>query len=485
MTKQTPLHAFTDDALADHDAVGLVDLLHRGEVSSVELVEAAIARIAAVDPALSAIAVEDYDRARDEARRLRPGFFSGVPTLLKDNVDVEGLPTQEGTDAFISPAKRHDGDVARLFRGLGPVVLAKTRLSEYGFSGACDHPRQGPVRNPWNRDHYAGASSSGSGALVATGAVPFAHGNDGGGSIRIPAAVNGLVGMKPTRGRVPSDKVTRQMPVKIVADGVITRSVRDTAAFLRESEKVYRNKRLAPVGDVTTPLDRPLRIAVITRGVGREASSEVAQLTMETAAKLEALGHHIEVVDPPVPDWFADAFLLYWSMLAAFLVGTGPKQHGDSWNPGNLDNLTLGLARHFKRQAWAIPGAAGALGGSKYLSARMYRTRFDVTLTPTLATETPRVGHLDPSAPYEQVIERLLDWVAFTPLQNATGDPAISLPLATSAAGLPVGMHFSSGWGSEPLLLQLAYQLEEAIGFTRIQDAAGAAPEPRHAAVRV
>lgn len=469
MTKKTALHAFADDALADHDAVGLVELLHRGDVSSTELVEAAIARVAVVDEELGALAVEDYERARDESRRPRPGFFSGVPTLLKDNVDVEGLPTQEGTDAFVSPPARADGDVARLFRALGPVVIGKTRLSEYGFSGACDHPRQGPVRNPWHRDHYAGASSSGSGALVATGAVPFAHGNDGGGSIRIPAAVNGLVGLKPTRGRTPSDLQTRQMPVKIVADGVITRTVRDTAAFLRESERVYRNGSLPPVGDVTDPVSRPLRIAVTTRGVGREATPEIAELTLATAARLEELGHHVEVIDPPVPDWFADAFLLYWSMLAAFLVQSGPRQHGDTWNPANLDNLTLGLARHCRQRLWALPAATVALGGSQAFSRRLYR-RYDVTLTPTLATDTPLVGHLDPAAPYEQVIDRLMEWVAFTPLQNATGDPAISLPLATSAKGLPVGMHFSAGWGQESLLLGLAHQLEQAVGFARIQD---------------
>ncbi|QCX28636.1 amidase [Nocardioides jishulii] len=462
-----PIHAFTDDALGTDDAVGLVTRLQRGEVSSSELVEASIARIESVDGALGAVAVRDYGRARVRASGGRRGWFAGLPMVLKDNVDVRGLPTQEGTDAFVAPPSPVNGDVARLFHRLGTVSVAKTRLSEFGFSGACDHPRQGPVRNPWRRDHYAGASSSGAGALVATGAVPLAHGNDGGGSIRIPAAVNGLVGLKPTRGRVPSDAFTRQMPVRIVADGVLTRSVRDTAAFLREAEKVYRDPRLPAVGDVTRPVDRPLRIAVVTAGIGREATPEVRQLTLDTAARLEALGHHVEEVDPPVPDWFADSFLLYWSMLAMYLVRTGPRAHRGSWDPTKLDNLTLGLARHCRRNIARLPAAIAAMGASQQ-SSRRHFAAYDVTLTPTLATETPKVGHLDPTRPYEEVIDRLMDWVAFTPLQNATGDPAVSLPLARTASGLPQGMQLCGGWGSEALLLGLALQLEEAHPWPRI-----------------
>lgn len=462
-----PIHAFSDDALGDHDTVELVRRLRAGEVSSVELVEASIARIEQVDPQLGALAVADYERARRTAAAPRPGAFAGVPILLKDNIDVEGLPTQHGTDAFVAPPSPVNGDTARLFEALGTVTVGKTRLSEFGFSGACDHPRQGPVRNPWHSDHYAGASSSGAAALVAAGAVPMAHGNDGGGSIRIPAAVSGLVGMKPTRGRIPSDLQTRQMPVKIVSDGVLTRSVRDTAAFLRESERIYRDRRLPVVGDVTRPLERRLRIAVVTEGIGRAATPEVRELTLKTAALLEGLGHEVEEVAPPVPDWFADQFLLYWSMLSMFLVRTGPRAHRGSWDPAQLDNLTLGLARHCERNLPKLPGAIVAMGLSKISSARHYE-KYDVTLTPTLATETPLVGHLDPTAPYEQVIDRLMDWVAFTPLQNATGDPAVSLPLATTAAGLPQGMQLCGGWGQEALLLALSLQLEQAQPWGRI-----------------
>ncbi|WP_114422553.1 amidase [Nocardioides houyundeii] len=463
------LHAFADDALLDHDAVALVAMLRSGQVSVTELVEAAIARTSVVDQTLGTLAVELFDQARARARDPRGGFFSGIPTVIKDNADLAGVPTQHGTDAFVSPPAQADGDFARMFLDTGVIPIGKSRLSEFGFSGAVDHPRMGPVRSPWHHDHYAGASSAGSAALVAAGAVPLAHANDGGGSIRIPAAVNGLVGLKPTRDRVPQDKLSRSMPVRIVADGVLSRTVRDTAAFLRESERIYRNPRLAPVGDVTEPLRRPLRIAVVTEGVGRSSTPEVRELTLKTAARLEAMGHRVEHIDPPVPDSFADHFLLYWSMLSLFLVRTGKRTHGESWDPSKLDNLTLGLARHCERNLHKLPLATAVMAGSELVSRRHY-AKYDVTLTPTLATATPLVGHLDPTRDYEEIIDRMMDWVAFTPLQNATGEPAVSLPLATTSQGLPQGMQLGAGRGQEALLLGLSYALEEAHPWPRIQD---------------
>lgn len=460
------VHAFGDDPLQDLDAVGLVEA-YRDGLSVVDVVEAAIARADAVDDQLGALAYEAFDRARAEARSPRPGYFSGVPTFLKDNVDVAGMPTQNGTDAYVARPAAADGDFARMYLATGLLPLGKTRLSEFGFSGAVDHPRLGPVRTPWNPEHYAGASSAGAAAFVATGVVPIAHANDGGGSIRIPAAVNGLVGLKPTRGRLAQDKAMRQMPVRIVSDGVLTRSVRDTAAFYREAEKVYRDPRLAPVGDITRPGRGRLKVAVVTRGVGRDASPEVRALTLQTAALLESLGHQVEEIDAPVPDFFADHFLLYWSMLAMMIVRTGRRSFGPTWDPSKLDNLTLGLDRHCRRNLHKLPVAIATMASSKYLAAR-HHAAYDVTLTPTLATSTPRVGHLDPTADYEQVMDRLMEWVAFTPLQNATGEPAISLPLATTSEGLPQGMMLGAGAGREARLLELALELEEAAPWPRI-----------------
>lgn len=464
----TRVHAFADDALQDLDAVGLVAAMHDG-LPVVDVIEAAIARAETVDADLGALAHEAFDRARAEATQPRPGFFAGVPTFFKDNVDVAGMPTQQGTDAFVSKEHVQDGDFARMFLATGLIPLGKTRLSEFGFNAAVDHARLGPVRTPWHLDHYAGASSAGSAAMVAAGVVPIAHANDGGGSIRIPAAVNGLVGLKPTRNRLAQDKLMRDMPVRIITDGVLTRSVRDTAAFFREAEKVYRHPRLAPIGDITRPGRARLRVAVVTKGVAREISPEVRELTLKTASLLESLGHQVEEIDPPIPDSFVDDFLLYWGMLAMVVVRAGRATFGPTWDPTKLDNLTVGLDRHTRRRLHRLPKAIAAIGASKRLAAR-HRSAYDVTLSPTLATATPEVGHLSPSADYEQVMDRLLDWVAFTPVANATGEPAISLPLATTSTGLPQGMMFSAGPGREARLLELAYELEQAAPWPRIQD---------------
>jgi amidase len=463
----TRVHAYADDALGTLDAVGLVEAIQDGEVSVPDVVEAAIARTEQVAEELNAVAHRVYDRARVEARDPRGGFFAGVPTFVKDNVDVAGMPTQQGCDAYEARPAARDGDFARMYLATGPIPLGKTQLSEFGFSASAEHPRLGPVRSPWDPTRTAGASSAGSSALVAAGAVPIAHANDGGGSIRIPASVNGLVGLKPTRDRLAQDALTRQMPVRIVSDGVVTRSVRDTAAFLREAERVYRELRLPPIGDVTRPGRTRLRVALHTAGIDRTASPEVVDLTRRTAALLEGLGHHVEEVPHPAPRTVPEDFLLYWAFLAMVTVRTGRRGFGPTWDRRRLDNLTLGLAQHAVRRVHLLPRAIRRLRRLSQVSVDFHR-RYDVALSPTLAHETPLVGHLDPTAPYDQIIERLLDWVAFTPWQNATGDPAISLPLATTAAGLPQGMMFSAGAGREATLLELAYELEEAAPWGRI-----------------
>ncbi|WP_041788669.1 amidase [Mycolicibacterium gilvum] len=461
--------AFGDDALADSDAVGLVEALRAGTVSPTELLDAAIARLEKVDPHLNGLAHAAYDGARARAAQHRRygGFFDGVPSFLKDNVAVAGMPTMNGTDAWApSPAAAH-GDFARAYLATGLVPVGKTQMSEFGFSAAAEHPRLGAVRNPWNTDHTAGASSSGSGAFVAAGVVPIAHANDGGGSIRIPASCNGLVGLKPSRGRLPLDRDMRQMPLRIVANGVVTRSVRDTAAFYREMEKISAGPKLPPIGDVTGPGVRRLHIAVCTQSIIREASAEVRDATLATAALLEGLGHRITVIDNPVPKNFIDDFVLYWSFLAFALVRGGRRTFGASFERTRLDNLTLGLDRHAARNLHRVPAATARLARTRRITAGLYGT-YDALLTPTLAETTPPIGHLDPTAPYEQIIDRLIEWVAFTPLQNATGEPAISLPLAQSATGLPIGLMFAAPVGHEARLLELAFELEAAQPWPRL-----------------
>jgi amidase len=460
---------FGDDALGDLDAVGLVEALRSGKVTATELVEGAIARTEAVNPTLNGLAYEAFDRARRRAKQPRPygGYFDGVPTFIKDNVAVEGWPTMQGTDAWKPRPETADGPVVRVVLSTGLVPLGKTQMSEFGFSGSAEHPRLGPVRNPWNPEYTAGASSSGSGAFVAAGVVPIAHANDGGGSIRIPAAVNGLVGLKPTRGRLPLDREAARMPLHLVANGVLTRSVRDTAAFLREAERAYRNPKMPPIGDVTRPGKQRLHIAVCTKSVLIEASPEVRELTLKSAALLESLGHRVTEIDNPVPARFKDDFLLYWQFLAFAIVRGGRRAISPTFDREKLDNLTLGLDGGAARNLHKLPLAIARLSASRRITERLSQT-YDAVLMPTLASETPRIGHLDPTAPYEQVMDRIVDWVGFTPLQNATGDPAISLPLAESASGLPVGMMLSTVRGGEATLLELAYELEQAHPWPRI-----------------
>ena len=463
-------HAFGDDALGDLDAVGLVEALRAGRVSAAELVDAAIARTEKVNPALNGLAYVAFDRARTRAAATRPfgGYFDGVPSFIKDNVAVQGMPTMQGADAWDPRPMPADGAFAQVFLGTGLVPLGKTQMSEFGFSGSAEHPRIGPVRNPWNPEYTAGASSSGAGAFVAAGVVPIAHANDGGGSIRIPAACNGLVGLKPTRGRLPLDKETAQMPLHLVANGVVSRSVRDTAAFLREAERVYRNPKLAPIGDVTQPSKQRLHIAVCTESISRDASPEIRELTLKSAALLEELGHRVTEISNPVPARFKDDFLVYWSFLAFAVVRGGRRMFGPSFDRTRLDNMTLGLDRKAARNLHKVPLAIRRLSASHRITARLGAV-YDAVLMPTLAEVTPRIGYLDPTQDFESVMESLIDWAAFTPLQNATGDPAISLPLAESSTGLPVGMMLSTVRGHEARLLELAYELEEARPFERIQ----------------
>ena len=304
------------------------------------------------------------------------------------------MPTQQGVDAFQGTPRRSDGDFARMFLATGVIPLGKTQLSEFGFSPSAEHERLGPVRSPWDPDYTAGASSAGSAAMVAAGVVPLAHANDGGGSIRIPASVNGLVGLKPTRGRLAQDRTLRQMPVQIVSDGVVTRSVRDTAAFFRESEKVYRNLRLPPVGDITRPGKARLRVAVVTEGVGARGLARGRRPDPEDRRAARGARPHRRAHRPAragvlprrLPPLLVDAEPVHSSQ-------TGRRTFGDTWDPDLLDNLTHGLARHSRRNLHKLPLAIARLRRSGRISARLYR-EYDVVLTPTLATSTPRVGHL-------------------------------------------------------------------------------------------
>ena len=460
--------AFNDDALGGLDAVGVADAIRSGAISRAEAVEAAIVRTEKVNPELNGLAYEAFDRARARAATPYGGFFDGVPTFVKDNTDVSGMPTMHGTDAWQPRPAAADGDFTKVFLSTGLIPLGKTRMPEFGFSASAEHPRHGPVRNPWDTDRTPGASSSGASVFVASGAVPIAHANDGGGSIRIPASCTGLVGLKPSRGRLPLERQMQQMPIRLGVNGVLTRTVRDTAAFYREMERAWCNPKLPAVGDVTGAGTARLRVAVFTRSVLRECAPEMRDLTLKTAALLEGLGHRVEHLDqPPVPKSFVNDFVAYWGLLAFAVVRSGRRELAPDFDRARLDSLTLGLERHASRNLHRLPLAMARLATIRRVMNKLYRT-YDVALMPTLADQPPLIGYLDPTAGYEQIMSRLTDWVAFTPLQNVTGDPAISLPLAESAAGLPVGMMIAAPAGREAMLLELGYELEEARPFTRL-----------------
>jgi amidase len=246
--------------------------------------------------------------------------------------------------------------------------------------------------------------------------------------------------------------------------------VRDTAVFHREAEKIYRNLELPPIGDIRGPARRRLRIALVTQSVsGRVTDPECIAVVEDAAKLLEAEGHMIEPAVAPVPESFVADFSLYWAMLAGYMNGTGRLTIDRAYDTTKTDNLTRGLAREFRRNAHRLPRAISRLRASQRTSRRFFE-QYDAVLSPTLGHPAPLLGHLNPGQPFENHFERLLEWVTFTPLQNATGDPAISLPTGMSAAGTPIGVQVAAPLGREATLIELAYEVEAAQPFARIED---------------
>ncbi|MFE1547667.1 amidase [Streptomyces sp. NPDC058718] len=466
--ERTTVHAFRDDALGEHDAVGLAAAIRRGEVSAAEVARDAAERVRAVDAQLHAV---QADVAVPAPAAWAGGAFAGVPTFVKDNTDYVGLPTGHGSAAFTPRAARRHAPFTRQFLSSGVTVLGKTRLPEFGFSPTTEFEGAEPVRNPWNTGHSAGGSSGGSAALVAAGAVPIAHANDGGGSIRIPAACCGLVGLKPTRGRVVPNAQSRQLPLDIVSDGIVSRSVRDTAAFLADAERYWRNPKLPPLGLVEGPSERRLRIGYLRdspSGVTSDAATRDA--VTETVARLERLGHTVQPVEFAIDPRFTDDFLTYWGLLS-FLIGSTGRSLGRDFDRHRMDGLSRGLREEYLKNWRGTPGVVRRLKRTKEAYAAGFRG-LDLVLSPVLAHTTPPIGHLSPAVPYATLIERILAYVAFTPVDNVVGTPSISLPSASATEdGLPIGVMFSGRPGSERTLLEVAFALEADRPFRRIQDA--------------
>lgn len=464
------LHAFTDDALGDHDATGLATLIEQRALSAAEVTEAAIQRIGRVDPQLHAVALAAFDRGRGEAARAGRGAFAGVPTLIKDNIDVAGLATGHGSVAVRARPAEKDSDFARQFLAQGFTLLGKSRLPDFGFSASTEFMDQPPTCNPWHTGYSSGASSGGAAALVAAGALPIAHGNDGGGSIRIPAACCGLVGLKPTRGRLVKSEASQALPVDLISEGVLTRSVRDTARFFAAAERYYRNPKLPAIGEVTGPGRRRLKVGLVVDSITGSATDRDTRAAVEDTARLLAdLGHHVEEAPIPLKPSFIDDFVTYYGMMAFMVSRFGARLFGPGFQAERLDDLTVGLAGYYRRRLWKTPAVLYRLRRTWKEYADSFQ-RYDVVLSPVLARTVPELGYLSPTQPFETLIDRLIKYASFTPANNASGSPAISLPLGVSAEGLPVGVQLAAVQGGERTLLELAFELEAARPWRRIQD---------------
>lgn len=468
MSNPTPrLHVFRNDALGEHDAVALAKLIRARKVSPQEAARAAIERAEAA-AALRGVALPDYERAMIVAAQPHEGVFAGVPTYVKDNSDVAGLPTRHGSLAVAPRAAKRDGFFVQQYLAQGFVALGKSRLPEFGFNATTEFKGAPPTLNPWHMEYSSGASSGGSAVLVASGAVPIAHANDGGGSIRLPAACCGLVGLKPSRGRFIDGEQARSLPVNIISEGVVTRSVRDTAHFFAGMERTWRNPKLPEIGLVERPGKARLRIGLVVDSITGPSDADTRATVTRTAKLLESLGHRVEEIPPNVPMTFPDDFKLYWGLLGFSMAKFGSKLTGPGFDASKLDNLTLGLARMFGRGWHRTPAMLYRLARSQKDYAQLMT--HDAILSPVLAHTTPRIGYLSPEQPFEPLFEKLGKYVAFTPLNNAAGSPAISLPMGATAEGLPIAVQLQAAHGAEKLLLELAFELEEAQPFRRIQD---------------
>lgn len=488
----------THDEYLAHDATGLAEQVRAGQVKPVELLEIALARVAALNPRLNAVIRLMEDDARASAERVQrdpahAGPFSGVPFLAKDLATTyAGHPVSCGSRFLADVVVRQDSELARRVKASGVSVFGKTNTPEWGLLPVTEPEYWGPTRNPWDTARTPGGSSGGSGAAIAAGIVPMAGGGDGGGSIRIPASCCGLFGLKPTRARTPTGPRRGLMWRGASVEHVITRSVRDSALML---DATHGPDAGAPfeIGPPARPyVDEVgadpgrLRIAWTTKPcVPTEIHADCVAAVEDAVGLLEGLGHELVEAEIPVDGpLFARRFLTIVAgelgadvAEASELVGRRPRRD-------ELEPATMALA--LLADALTANEYATALRGLELMGRDVgaFFADYDVVLTPTLASPPPRIGSLAPTPAeqlqlkilgifgsgrlvkvaglIDQAAKNALDFIPFTPIFNSTGHPAMSVPLSWNAEGLPVGVHFVAHFGREDVLFRLAGQLERA-----------------------
>ncbi|MFE3293649.1 amidase [Rhodococcus sp. NPDC059234] len=460
---------------AAHDATALAELIRSRQVTAAEVRAAAADALDRVDPHLSAIAGTRYDAplACDE-----DGPFAGVPFAIKDLIaHAEGVPTRSGSRMFGDGVTYpYDTHLMARFRRAGLASMATTRSPEMGFNASTEALAYGgPTRNPWDRTRSAGGSSGGSAALVAAGALPMAHANDGGGSIRIPAAACGAVGLKPSRGRITPGPDFADPLMGLGVEFAITRTVRDCARLfdaVHGSEPGDRYLLPAPDRSYAEHAgigSRPLRVAFSAtpddprRAVDPESVAALARV----AQQLADMGHTVEEAAPDIDaEAFDRANLDAWCSFLGDAVTGAAAQLGCTPGREHLEATTLACVEYGKSLSAFDIYAAERVFNTATREVARFLTGYDVLLTPTTAAPTVELGRLDAddaSLDARGWYERIFEYGAFTSLFNATGHPAISLPLAQSSAGLPIGMQFVGRYGDEATLLALAGDLERAM----------------------
>ena len=461
---------------AEHDGLALAALVRRGDVTPRELVEEAIARIERNNPALNAIVRPMFEEGRETAARLAGGAptgpFHGVPFLLKDILgNYAGVPTTQACRFMTGVPATHDDTLVARFKAAGLIALGKTNAPECGILPTTEPLLYGPACNPWSVRHSTGGSSGGSAAAVAAGIVPLAHANDGGGSIRIPASCCGVVGLKPTRGRNPLGPGIGDLMHGLVAEHVVSRTVRDSAAALdcTHGPELGDPYWAPPVArpfleEASTPPGR-LRIAFTTKSLlGEPLHPECAAAVESTARLCEDLGHVVEEAVPAIGESMIQPFLTVWGGGLSFAVDAFAMIHGRVPREEEFEPLTWALYELGQRTTAAQYQIAVALLQIIGREVARFHERYDCRLATTLGAPPLENGVIDARERDVQKVfgSLLMRYVPFTPLENATGQPAISLPLHWTRDGLPVGLMFSGRFGDEATLFRLAGQLEQA-----------------------